>query len=71
MEHTLLQYGVLGVALIALAWFVLKLMKDHKEERNEWREGMEKQFDKMEKNDREHYGLLKEIKQLLREKNDD
>lgn len=40
MTEVLLNYGVLGVAVIALGTFISKLMKSHKEERKEWRDAM-------------------------------
>jgi hypothetical protein len=36
------NYGALGIVVSALAWFVLKIMRDHKQERKEWSERSDK-----------------------------
>ncbi len=72
MDKELFQYGVLGIAVIGMGWFIMYLIKDHRKERKEWREFQEKQTDRMiEQGDehskviREHSNLLSGIKTLL------
>lgn len=36
------NYGVLGIVVAGMAWFVLKLMRDHKQERKEWADRADK-----------------------------
>lgn len=64
--------GVLGVSLIALAGYILKIEAEHKSERKEWQKMITDQFDRQEKiaqrnNDisREHISVLSAIKALL------
>ena len=38
MEQTLINYGALGVMVLILVSLVYYLLKDHREERKEWRE---------------------------------
>jgi len=72
MENELLKYGVLGVVVIGMAWFIMYMVKDHRKERKEWREFQEKQMDRIMKAGdesnrviREHSNLLSGIKTLL------
>lgn len=66
------KYGALGLFIIALIsgmkilWdYMKKREKDHKEERNEWRNTIDKQFDKVEERDEKNYDLLRDIKERL------
>lgn len=43
MNEALLKYGLGGIIIAGMAWFILYLMKDHKKEREEMRVGNEKQ----------------------------
>lgn len=66
------NYGPLGLAIIGLGiilkivWnFSQQLLKDHKQERDEWRTMIEKQFDEVEERDRKQANLLQEIKRYF------
>ncbi len=61
----LANYGVLGIVLIALAAYVLRIEKRHKEERDEWRKTVDKQFDEQNKNIKENTSILSGLKTLL------
>lgn len=72
MNEVLLQYGVLGVVVIGLASYILKIEARHKKERDEWREQDSKQLDRVNQmNDtnnqvlREHTNILQGLKTLL------
>jgi len=45
----LLNFGIAGIGLIALALFILKILKDHKTERIEWNAEKQKQLETLEK----------------------
>jgi len=65
MNNILDSYGIPGIVIVALAWFVLKLMKDHRAERKEWRESNEKIMDDSNRNIRENTNILSGLKALL------
>lgn len=46
MEDALLKYGLSGIVIIALAWFVMYIIKDHKVEKTEWIKALERLMDK-------------------------
>lgn len=60
-----LNYGVLGIVVIALAGYVLKIEARHKAERDEWRRTQEKQFDEQARNIKENTSILSSLKTLL------
>lgn len=35
-------WGPAGVIVVAMAWFILKIMKDHREEREQWSKAQER-----------------------------
>ena len=63
--NDLTQYGILGIIVVALAAYVLRIEKRHKEERDEWRKVMEKQGDEMNKTSKENTSILSGLKTLL------
>lgn len=76
MTDTFLKAGVLGAGLIALAWFIMYLMKQHRAERKEWMEKQEaerkqwletqeKQFDRMNDVTDESNKVLRENTNIL------
>ena len=76
MEKELLQYGIAGIGLIALAWYILKKDSSHKKERQELIEKDEKHFDRLnqitdETNRvlRENTNILSGLKTLLENRN--
>lgn len=48
MEEKLFQFGIAGIGLIALSWYILKRDADHKKERKEW---MDRSEDRMKKSE--------------------
>lgn len=69
MDKILLSYGLPGVCILGLALFVLKLMADHRKEREEWREDQkktqEKQFDRINEMSDESNKVLRENSNIL------
>jgi hypothetical protein len=76
MEKLIENYGILGIILVALAAYVIRIEKRHGSERKEWRETMEKQFNRMDemsdeghKAVRENTSILQGLKTLLENRN--
>ena len=76
MEEVLLNYGLAGVGLISLGWFILYLLKSHRTERKEFREMFERMSEKMDNRQddtnkamRENTGILQGLKTLLENRN--
>lgn len=72
MEKELLQYGVLGIVVIGMAYYILKIEARHKRERKELMDINAKQFDRVsDMNDesnkvlRENTNILSGLKALL------
>jgi hypothetical protein len=61
----LTQYGLPGIVIAGLSWFVLYLIKEHKKERDEWKQTTERQFDHANESNKETRSLLSEIKTIL------
>lgn len=59
------EYGIAGVALAAMAYFIMYLMKQHKEERDEWRKGQERQNDEANRNINRNTEILHSLKTLI------
>lgn len=66
------QYGISGLVIVGLAWFVVYLMKSHKTERKEMADRMEKMSDKSDRREdetnkviRDTGGILQGLKTLL------
>lgn len=73
MQEVILKNGVLGAFVIALAIYILRIQSDHKKERKEWKDTMEKQFERMDETTtetnkvmREHTNIISELKGLLK-----
>ena len=53
LGQELLNYGVLGIVAFCLGWFVLYLMKQHRNERDEWKKDLlQVNCDSAEKNEK-------------------
>jgi hypothetical protein len=65
MNDILEKYGLPGVVIIGMAWFVMYLMKEHKNERKEWQKTNEKLQDDTNKNIKENTNILAGLKTLL------
>jgi len=50
VDDLLLNYGVLGICVVALSGFIMFLYKQHKDERKEWRGTIEKSTDAINNN---------------------
>lgn len=69
MDEILLKYGLPGVCILGLALFVLKLMGDHRKERDEWREENRRQQEDSTKVIRDTGNILSGLKTLLENQN--
>lgn len=76
MNEVWAQYGVLGLAVIGLGAYIVRIEQRHKKERDEWRITIEKQFDKLDerseetnKTTRETGNILTGLKTLLENRN--
>lgn len=76
MNEALSQWGVFGVIIAALAAYVIRIEGRHKSERKEWKETIEKQFNRMDemsdeghKAARENTSVLQGLKALLENRN--
>lgn len=72
MEAAFLQNGILGLVVVGLSAYVLRIELRHKKERREWMEMQSEQFDRInelidESNKviREHTNVLSALKSLL------
>jgi len=75
METVLLQYGILGVVVLGLSGYILRIESRHRKERKEWQDIQSSQFKRMnelgdETNEviREHTNMLSGLKTLLENK---
>lgn len=59
------QYGPWGIAVVAMAGFIMYLMKSHRDERNEWGKRNERQTDESNRITRENTNILSSLKTLL------
>lgn len=66
MTEPLAQYGLAGLCIIGLAWFIMYLMKEHKTEREEWRRLQERQNDEANRNINKNTDILSELTTLLK-----
>lgn len=69
MNDLFLQYGISGAFIIVLIAFITKIEKRHKEERDEWKKTIDKQFDEANKHTKENTGILQGLKTLLENRN--
>ena len=65
METILLNYGVLGVTTTGLSIFVLHLLKEHKKERDEWRQSNDMRNIKMEEAINNNTAMMNAVKSLV------
>lgn len=65
MTDQLVQYGLLGICVLGLAGYILKVEKTHSEERSEWRRQQDRQSEEMNRNIRENTSILSSLKTLL------
>lgn len=66
MTEPLAQYGLAGIVIIALAWFVLYLMKQQKEERDESRKVNERRDDEHNRSLNKNTEVLSELTTLIK-----
>lgn len=59
------QYGLPGLVIAGLAWFVMYLMKQHREERKEWRDMAEKRDDNYKETMQNNTNALSGLKALI------
>lgn len=76
MEELLKSYGLAGVIIVALAGYVIRIETRHKSERKEWKDTIDKQFNRMDemsdeghKAVRENTSILQGLKTLLENRN--
>jgi hypothetical protein len=72
MEEKMLQYGILGICVVAMGWYIILKDKHHEKRENEWQETVNKIADRMDKREeetnktiRENTGILQGLKTLL------
>lgn len=65
MHEEWLKYGILGLCVVGLGAYVMYRDKEHKKERKEWMEMMEKQAGKMESMNHETNKVLRENTNIL------
>lgn len=65
MEKELAQYGALGVIVIAMAYYILRIEARHKKERKELMDINEKNFDRMSDMNDESNKVLRENTNIL------
>jgi hypothetical protein len=59
------QYGLAGIVIVGMAWFIMYLMKAHREEREDWRRSQERRDEDTNKSMRENTNVLAGLKALL------
>lgn len=59
------SYGILGIIVIALAAYILRIEARHKEERDEWRRNQERQFEEQNRNIVRNTDILSSLKTLI------
>jgi len=64
-ETILEKYGLPGIIICGMGWFIMYLMKEHKTERGEWQKSQERQQDETNKNIKENNNILSGLKTLL------
>jgi hypothetical protein len=66
MTEPLAQYGLAGIVILALGWFVLYLMKQQKEEREEVRKSNERRDDDHNRSLNRNTEVLSELTTLIK-----
>lgn len=59
------NYGLAGIVIAGLAWFIMYLMRQHKSERKELTDTIAKQTDESNRNIKENTSILSALKTLL------
>lgn len=59
------SFGLPGIVIAGLSWFVMYLIKEHRKERDQWQKTLEKHSDEMNKNVRANTSVLAGLKTLL------
>lgn len=59
------SYGILGIIVIALAAYILKIEARHREERDEWKRTQDRQFDEQNRNINRNTEVLSSLKTLI------
>jgi hypothetical protein len=67
--NDLLNYGVLGICVLGLAGYILRIESRHKEERDEWKRSIDRQFDRQNENIEKNTSILSALKTLLETRN--
>lgn len=65
MYEILEKYGFPGLAIGGLCWFIMYLMKQHKEERKEMSEMIGRQNEESNKNIKDNTNVLSGLKALI------
>lgn len=60
------KYGLSGIIILGLAWFVMYLMKEHKSEREDWQKTQERQQEEHNKSLNKNTDVLSELTTLLK-----
>lgn len=68
MDKELFQYGIAGIGLFAMGYFIVKLINDARLERKEMLDKFTDVLDENNKVIREHTNMLSGIKSLLENK---
>jgi hypothetical protein len=71
MENELLKYGLSGICIAGLAWYILHSEESHRKERKEWRDQQKLETEQNLKVQKEQFDRINEISdtsnQLTRE----
>lgn len=59
------QFGLPGIIIVTLAGYVLLIEKRHKDERDEWKKTIDKQFDRQNDSIDKNTNILSALKTLL------
>lgn len=65
MSDILLKYGILGVVVLGLASYIIRIEMRHAKERKEWNEKDEKNFERVNKITDESNKVLRENTNIL------
>jgi hypothetical protein len=68
MNEIFEKYGFPGAAIIGLSWFIMYLMRQHKEERKEWKDSNDRITREMNDNIKDNTNILAGLKTLLENK---
>lgn len=60
------QYGLSGIVIAGLCWFVLYIMRGHKAERKEWQERTDRKDTDAQSNIKDNTKVLSELTTLIK-----